>query len=381
MWLLSSEAFAKMEQCVSAGLTISAQQQSEFIESSNDNSIMTVAGDTARIKVDGILTESPDIFSRYFGGGNTTYRDIISALASADSDPSVVNAEMFIGSPGGTIDGLFGALTAIQMFSKPLIAVVSNNAESAAYALASQADEIVATNPMARFGSVGVVVRMFSSENVIEIASTNAPKKRPDITTEEGKSVIREELDAVHEVFADAIATGRGLSVNDVNANFAQGASVVAADAKKKGMIDSIEIESLRSIPTMSAISNTNQEVESMDLNKLKAEHPVVYAEATAVGINEERDRVNGHLTMGEACGDMAIATGAIKEGSAMTATMQASYMAAGMNRKDLTARSDDDDDLGAIDGASSDEGVGSDDDIVASTVERLLGTSTGDKQ
>lgn len=79
-----------------------------------------------------------------------------------------------------------------------------------------------------------------------------------------------------------------------------------------------------------------------MDLNELKAKHPTLYAQVVAVGETAERDRVSAHLTMGDASGDMKTAMKAIDDGSAMTASIQAKYMAAGMKRQDTTAREDD---------------------------------------
>ena len=91
-----------------------------------------------------------------------------------------------------------------------------------------------------------------------------------------------------------------------------------------------------------------------MDLQTLKAQHPDVYAAAAQEGRDQERDRVNAHLTMGEASGDMKTAIGAIGDGSAMTATLQAKYLAAGMNRSDVQARQDDDAEAGAADSANA---------------------------
>lgn len=59
---------------------------------------------------------------------------------------------------------------------------------------------------------------------------------------------------------------------------------------------------------------------------------------------------------MGEASGDMKTAIGAVQDGSAMTATLQAKYMAAGMNRSDVQARQDDDAEANAGDDANAGE-------------------------
>ena len=95
-----------------------------------------------------------------------------------------------------------------------------------------------------------------------------------------------------------------------------------------------------------------------MDLNTLQAQHPDVYAAAVEMGANAERDRVAAHLTMGDASGDMATAITAINEGSAMTASLQATYMAAGMNRSDTQTRQNESDNADAGDnaGASTEE-------------------------
>ncbi len=88
-----------------------------------------------------------------------------------------------------------------------------------------------------------------------------------------------------------------------------------------------------------------------MDLETLKAEHPKLYAAILQTGIDtgitRERDRVAAHLTMGTQSGDMKTAMTAIEDGSEMTQKLQATYMAASMNRSDVDARNADDSDAG----------------------------------
>ena len=84
-----------------------------------------------------------------------------------------------------------------------------------------------------------------------------------------------------------------------------------------------------------------------MDLEELKTKHPALYAAAMAIGATEatakERDRVSAHLEMGQASGDMKTALAAVADGSDMTQTLQAKYMTAGMNRRDIADRQKDD--------------------------------------
>ena len=367
MWLLLASIREAFEQAQKSGSAPSAQQQLDYEARISSGSgeglprLLTIAGNNAEIAIEGAITARPSLMAFIFGGGNTTYADINAALAVAEQDPEVDNITLAIDSPGGTIAGLFDTLAAIEAAEKPVKAVVSNVAASAAYAIASQADEIVATNRAARFGSIGIVVRGFVDENEVAITSTDAPKKAPDLSTEAGKAVVREELDALHEIFVDAIASGRGVTTDTINAEFGQGATLLAGEALKRGMIDAVAESSLSVVEnadsTTTARSGGNlSEKGPMDLATLKASHPDVYSAAVQDGVNQERDRVGAHLTLGEASGDMKTAVTAINDGSAMTAQLQATYMAAGMNKADVNARQNDDDNADAGDGAGADD-------------------------
>lgn len=383
LWLLEASVRLAIEQAYRSGTLPTAQQQIDYearyaaSASETASRLLTVAGNNAEVAVRGVITKAPSFLAMLFGGGNTTYGEIIAALAEAEADPTVDNITLAIDSPGGQFDGLFDALAAIQGTSKPVKALISNVGASAAYAIASQADEIVASNRAARIGSVGVAATIGVDDSEVTITSTNAPKKRPDVTTEEGKAVVREELDAMHEIFVDAIAEGRGSTVEKVNAEFGQGATLLAGEALKRGMIDAVAEPSLKvveSTKTTTARSGGNQpEAGNMDLKQLKAQHPDVYTAAVQEGVDQERDRVNAHLTMGEASGDTKTAFAAIKDGSGMTATLQAQYMTAGMNRNDVANRQDDDADANAGDNANASDNQDSGEDV-ASLVEARLG-------
>lgn len=247
MWLLKSEVFAELRGAMAGGLRGTAEQQAQFVASRGrpqtsseapDN--YAVAGDTAQINVLGVLSARPSFLLWLLGYEQTTYADIQGALAAAASDSNVQRVVMVVDSPGGTVDGLFDTLAALEAFGKP-IAVTAACACSAAYAIAAVAGSITATNAAAEFGSVGVAVSVALDDEMVDITSTHAPNKRPDPSTEEGQAVIREHLDAIHELFADAIAGGRSTSVANVNTNFGRGATLLAGTAQQRGMIDGIQ--------------------------------------------------------------------------------------------------------------------------------------------
>jgi ClpP class serine protease len=379
MWFLIDSIREKLEQAEPSKLT--AEQQAEIVAAARGNRRsgqlqVDVFNGEGTIAIDGILTDSFDFMAFLFGGGMTLYPDIINALEEAEKDDNVETIVLDVNnSPGGSITGLFATIDAVKNTKKPVKAYVSNMAASATYGLISQADEIAVLNNASRVGSIGVVSSHYVDKREVEIASTDAPKKRPDITTEEGKAVVREQVDKMHDLFVDAISSGRKVSAGFVNKNFGRGAVVLAKDALKAGMIDRIGAVD-QTVISMAASDSGEEEAGFMDLQEFKAKHPDVYAAAVQAGVDQERDRVVGHTTLGKASGDMETAMQAIEEGSGLTATLQAKYLAASMRRKDIELREEDNQeiDVPAEDSASTDS-MGNQ---VATLVEKLMGVQGG---
>lgn len=410
MWLLKYEVAESMQRAVKLGMTPTSAQCAEFVARQQQAEALNngrppnfkVAGDVAEISVDGVLTRKPDFFAWLFGGGNTSYESIVQSIALAETDPAVRQVVFNIHSPGGHVEGLFDTLAAIEGMKKKR-SVRASMADSAAYAIAAAAGRIEAVNPASEFGSIGVAMSFLQLDEMIDITSTNAPNKRPDVSTPEGQAVVREYLDAIHELFADAIARGRGTTVKDVNENFGRGSVLLANDAKRRGMIDKVSRPALRAVAANSndgagdeaakevataavggAEDIQSTEPKKMDLKTLQAQHPELFETVVQKGVTQERDRVSAHLQMGEASGDMKTAVEAIRSGEGMTQTMTAKYLSAGMNRAAVNARQADSDQAGAAlngagappsEGGSSTANASDPGDAVASVVERLTGT------
>lgn len=340
-WLLMQSTLNDIVRARESKFTLSEAQSKEFTARFMDSGsqslprIMTVAGDTAQINITGVLTRAPDIFAYYFGGGNTTYNDIMKSVALAENDPNVKQIAYFYDSPGGNVDGMYEAIDAIQSGKKPKSAII-RRAASAAYGLASVSGTMEAANIASSVGSLGVATERYVDENIVTLTSTNAPNKRPDVTTAEGKAAVVKELDAVENMFFNAIASGRGVTVDKIIADFGKGGMFLAEEALKRGMIDKIT-------PKSTANSGNKKGVHAMDLETLKAQHPAVYAAAVNDGVKKERDRVSAHVIAGKAANDVETALSAIESGDEMTAVMTAKYLAAGIkNQKKDDRRGDD---------------------------------------
>lgn len=377
MWLIHSDIAQAMNDARAAGVQPSAEQLSAFnaplSADGADPRIMRRAGATVEIRIEGALTKKPDVMAAWFGGGNTTYADIQTSLAIAQSDPSVKSVVLYVDSPGGQVDGLFDTLAAIESFrgSGKKLSVSASQAQSAAYAIAAMAGPIEATGPAAQFGSVGVVATFLQREDVLTLTNTDSPDKRPDLSTDEGKAVVVRYLDAVNDLFVDAIARGRGVNAKSVTESFGRGSTLLASQAKAAGMIDSIAKP--KSVPRAPSLANAQVQEDvptaaaggtgkdkKMTEDELRAQYPQLHAAVFASGVAEgdargearERDRVCAHLTMGTQSGAIETAHGAIRSGATMTQTLTAEYLTAGMNRADRNIRQAESDAVGAaVDG------------------------------
>jgi len=313
------------------------------------------------INITGPLSEDgPDGFDVMRGYGGTSYANIRRAIveASLTEGPIYLN----VNSPGGTSTGLDETYQAIKKVSDTREVVVINSGlvASAAFWLASASTKMVARVETAMVGSVGVAVSTvdfsgFYSEMGIEIINlTNdaSTDKRPDLTTEEGKQVIIEELNQIYSVFEKRILA---FGVDREKLRAIKGAVVIADKAIELGFMSGylnggekptskVSTDSEEAIIETDDINSTNERGAIMDLTKLKAEHPELYALVVAEATTAERERC---LTFVEASNTLpkcsSIYATAIKEGKGINdASVHAAVMASATAEKEVAEASED---------------------------------------
>ncbi|HSF95437.1 MAG TPA: S49 family peptidase, partial [Thermohalobaculum sp.] len=182
--------------------------------------------------------------------GATSLALLATDLTAALENDRVAAVVLDIDSPGGVAFGIGEMADMIAAASKPVIAYAGGMAASAAYWIASAADEIVA-HPTALLGSIGVVQALLVQERPdsegfreFEIVSSNAPNKRPDPREDAGREEIRRVLDALESEFVAAVARGRGVGAETVLSDFGRGGLLPGrdrnggADAISAGMAD-----------------------------------------------------------------------------------------------------------------------------------------------
>lgn len=188
--------------------------------------------------------------------GATSLAILAADLRKLDADQSVRHIVIVSDSPGGAVTDVaaFGQLVA--SLKTPTTVFVSGLCCSAAYWIASQAGQIVA-DQSALIGSLGVLMSGSVQEQPdmagnreIHITSSNAPDKRPDLSTEEGRETIRVMIDGIEDVFLKNVAAGRKTTLSTVKRDYGRGGTMIAREAKEIGMIDRVEPGGLNALLT-----------------------------------------------------------------------------------------------------------------------------------
>jgi len=185
-------------------------------------------------------------------GGTSTER-IGAMLRQVMADESVGTVLLDVDSPGGTVPGV--QELAAQIFAaretgtKRIVALANALMCSAAYWIASQADEIVST-PSGQVGSIGVYTvhedlsQMLENEGV-KVTLISAGKYKVagnpfEPLSDEEKAVIQARVDDRYDAFVKDVARGRGVSVSAVKSGYGEGRALPAKEAKAAGLIDRI---------------------------------------------------------------------------------------------------------------------------------------------
>lgn len=311
---------------------------------------VTVRNGVAIIPVVGPIMRYANLFTRISGATST--QELATDFQTALDDPKIKAIVFNVDSPGGEANGINELSDMIHAArgKKPIKAYGGGSVASGAYWVASAADELI-VDDTALLGSIGVVVEVLTreareGEKRWTITSRNAPNKRPDISTEEGRAEISKSIDALGDVFVAKVARNLGVDVDKVPAMGDHGGLLVGAAAVKAGLA-----HRLGSLETLIAelagpASNTTRKL-SMTIVKTTAELQQALAAGTdpqtiqiaapeqvdtaavkSEAAKAERDRINGINALAVK-GFEAEISAAIENGSSVEATALALFKAA----------------------------------------------------
>jgi signal peptide peptidase SppA len=232
-----------------AGHRFTPEEIEARIGEKNANGAPMRAGGVAVIPIRGVIAHRMSGMDDMSGG--TSAERISSMLKQVAADESIGTIVYDIDSPGGTVPGV--QELASQMYEmrgkKAQIAQVNDLAASAAYWLASQADEIVSI-PSGTAGSIGVfTVHQDLSEalakegikvDVIRAGKYKVEGNPFEPLSDEGRAFIQARVDEAYSSFVKDVARGRGVNVSDVKGGYGQGRALSAKDALTAGLIDRI---------------------------------------------------------------------------------------------------------------------------------------------
>lgn len=215
-------------------------------------------GTVHMLQLHGTIIPRGNMMSRMSGG--VSMQQFQKAFRAAAADTSARAIIIDVDSPGGMVDLVpetAAMIRSARRADRPIVAVANTMAASAAYWLASQADEVIVT-PSGMVGSIGILTERRNMLKALEAAGVDVTLFSSGSHKAEGhpfgkplddtaKAALQAEIDEVYGMFVRDVAKGRGVPIDQVRANpetvdqhFGGGRAYHAKTALKLGMVDGI---------------------------------------------------------------------------------------------------------------------------------------------
>lgn len=209
------------------------------------------AGSIAVLPVYGVIGHRASLVEDSSSGVNTSTELLGSAFRALMNDPGIAGIVLDVDSPGGSVYGV--AELAEEIFAargvKPVSAVANSLAASAAYWIASSADELAIT-PGGEAGSIGVfaahqdVSKMLEADGV-KTTLISAGKYKVEGNPYEplgadAQAFIQSRVDDYYGEFVRGVARSRKDTQTNVREGYGQGRVLGAAAAVKANLADRV---------------------------------------------------------------------------------------------------------------------------------------------
>lgn len=285
----------------------------------------TVTDGVAVLQVGGVMAKRANMFMDISGGVSTQLatRDLL----QASLDPAVHSIIQVFDTPGGTVDGTQAFANTIRQVGaiKPVVALADGLMASAGVWAGTAAGQVYIADTTTSIGSIGVV-----SQHVdLSGRDAQAGIKRTEIfagkfkriasdtgpLTEAGRQSIQDSVDYTYSLFVQAVATQRGVSVDQVLQDMADGRMFIGEQAINAGLADGVAtldelIAKLNQDRTRSATARAGGKPAGravavppknhvstlpgtiMTPEEFEAQHPDAVATFRAQGADAERARI-----------------------------------------------------------------------------------------
>lgn len=253
IWAITPEKMTDVVEVLAfraAGHTFTADEiRARVGDGGTRGAVTKRGGGVAVIPIRGVIAHRMGSMDDSSGG--TSAERIGAMLDEVAADASIGTIVYDIDSPGGTVPGiqeLAAKIFALRGTTRQ-IAQVNALAASAAYWLASQADEIVSI-PSGTAGSIGVYsahedMSKALAKAGIDITFISAGKYKvegnpTEPLTADARAVRQARVDESYGQFVNDVARGRGVSTTAVRNGYGQGRALGAKEALQAGLIDAI---------------------------------------------------------------------------------------------------------------------------------------------
>lgn len=184
--------------------------------------------------------------------GGTSSQVFARDFETAMKDSNIGAVLMVIDSPGGMVAGTQELVDRIYAArgTKPVWAFVDPMAASAAYWIASAADQIIAAPSAQDIGSIGVVRVHQDESKALEKAGITTTIIRSTENKYQGNSFeplseatkahYQARVDEAHATFVAGVARNRNVSIATVSERFGKGSTFMAREALDRKMIDRV---------------------------------------------------------------------------------------------------------------------------------------------
>jgi signal peptide peptidase SppA len=248
VWAVRPETLATLSALHHSGASLATARQAVAGPPRQRES--QIVGGVAHVPLHGVLMPQASLLAQLLGlgGGLPAFR---AELRAALADPEIGAVVLDVDSPGGLVDLIPETAAEIRNArgSKPIIAVASTMAASAAYWLASQADEIVVT-PSGEVGSIGVyathrdVSRMYDAGGItttlVSAGKFKIEGNPYEPLGDDARAALQRTIDDFYEMFVRDVAAGRSARASEVRAGYGQGRALTARRAVHEGLADRV---------------------------------------------------------------------------------------------------------------------------------------------
>lgn len=208
--------------------------------------LCSIQGSSAIVPVNGVILPRRNFWTWV---GYATAAEDLEALPRLLPD-TVKVVVLNIDSPGGLVEGVPEAGKAILgLRKKKTVIAFAHFATSAAYWIASQADEIYMM-PSGTVGSIGVRAMHVDmsralEEMGLEVTEFASPEKKNEMSpykplSEDTKKRYQAKIEALRKDFERTVAKGRGVKTEVVAISYGAGGTVDSKEALAAGMVDKV---------------------------------------------------------------------------------------------------------------------------------------------